>query len=707
MKSEKLLTAFTDINGAYIDSAREALGYGGESGGKRKINGKKVFGVFLVAAVVAALLTVTAYAKGWFGLGGLKTGESAYGDILSVQGLADSLEAKGASEWLEYRNANPAGETDEETAKKDIETLGSYGVSSQADLDKLNEICEKYSLAYRGKFSVPEGEQAYYESAKIGRLTKEFGGSYNVFWSGYVYACGTFQFEGSVYSDTRDYGISYQLRCTKKGTLDDVIINVEDVNAFTEWDYTTSDGTALHLANSESDSYYGRASLALLETDDAFIVLTFSHDAETQGLNGAPGKSVSFNISDAELESLVECFDWLALSGTGRGMGEDFVSYEPPAADSAANVSGDVDWDSLKSGNGYALKLCYEQQIAPYIDDFQLIDCSVIEDSFSCYGWLEFSGEPKEKLDWAYTRSIDGKKIYCRSVNAYTSYGNEDTWSLQPAFDMRSCPFLSEYENIGTEEEPDYIYLGHELNELSSASLYLQQTGKTYTVSDSEALETLSAMLKYTEVSGGSGAEIMSPLYLDFADGTSAVLYVADSGANRVRMYDGPHVYSLGMTVFEIFDIPLEAEGYSENNGVVTTRFEPYDEAFDGAVEIDYEKDGLCTECRIEDPRLGGFRRVRYEYDEGGRLARSVTYDLDDSVSAVASYTYDEGGRLIEKLDEVESRNMWTKTEYSYDGQGRLTEKRGSDSEAPDSYTVYTYTYDDDGNCREISPFAW
>ena len=697
MKAIELLEAISQVGDEFVDEITADIG----RDRKKKSGGyKRTLRTILIAAAIAALLGAVAYAAGWFGLGGLKIGRSEYGaDILSLQGLASSPEAKGAAEWLEYYEAHRYDSYDLEEARAFYEKYGLLGCNTPAAAAKAEEICGKYGLGYLGKLSVPDGEKAFYEAAGTGRLAVSRGSYVNSFYSGYVYPQGTFKFEGMISPPDKDYGYLYSFHRAMKGTLDDVTIHT-DANAYAEWEYTAQSGTVLHLASSD------KSSLIMLDSEDAFVVVSFMHEGYADHLgddiiDGVGDEWLSFTVSREELESAAECFDYAALEDAARGMSGEFkapdYSYDGPSAADTVELEEAVDLSAVLENDLYFIKLAYRDSIAPHIAGFRLIDYSL-----NAYkrGWIEFTGTPREALDWSHT-VINGQNVYCRSLNL--SSAGEGQWEIKNAFDMLPYDFLSDFENLGTDAEPDRVYVGHELTGLVSASLYVQQTGRTYTVNSPEGIERVKAMLRYNdELVGASDCEAWNPLYLSFDDGRNRVAYTQGDGSNGVQIFGGSRPYSLGMSIFELFGVPLEATGYSTADGITTTHIDFQPASSLKWLEYDYESGGQATARRICDRMISGevVRSSKYEYDDAGNLITVRWYDENGKLTNTIDYEYDAEGRLQKR--STTSEMLWTVAEYIYDSQGRLTLERYSDKEHPDgndNASVY-YSYDSAGHCR-------
>ena len=710
MNSEKLLAAMSGIDSRYITEAQDALGY--RTGDKKRASHKTLWRTLLIAAVISALFTAAAAASGWFGISSLKIGthRDTGRTVISIQGFAGSPENMAISELLEYCDAHPYSYKDSDLSEEEqlemYRQYGGYSVHNREGYEKVDEICEKYGLRTLGEMSVPAGEKAFYEAAGTGRLTREKDSWESRYASSYIYEEGTFDMEGYVSSEELPCDVGFDLRRASKGTLGYVVGIVGDVNGFTEWDYKTSSGVTLHLANSESDDRSRRSSLILLDSDTAFYVMSFMHDGYADYLgdgiiDGIGDAYIEFNITAKQLEGLAESFDWAALTDPKRGMDSSFEPRESLAdtvspADSLV-LSSEPDFGSrVTEEDLYYIKLAYKESIEPYISDFKLIDYTLIASSSVKDGWVQFSGAPKTKLDWECVSAGD-TNIYCRSLNM--SSDDTGTWTMGTAYDALPYKMMIDYQNIGTAENPDYVRVWYDMNELTSASLYVRQLGKSYSL-PADKLPTLSLMLRDDGTPGaGLDCDSFNPLYLTFADGRTVSIYTADNGSNGYTTGMGGYSsYGLGMSIFELFGVPLEAEGYSEHDGIVTTHGENISLGMVTWAEYDYAPGGFALERRVNDGR--DTRWSNYKYDEAGHLLRDTWHDPNGSVSNTITYTYDDSGKLLEEYT-VNDR-FWTRSEYIYDGLGRLILIKAYDDEHPEgNERAYTYyNYDSEGYCR-------
>jgi hypothetical protein len=258
MNSKKLRDAFSYIDESYLDlvesekSRRKPVWY---------------YGGVAAACLVASLLVFTTgvLAADWFGLrslilqkpdvdidlsdaktaGQYSAALSKDHDIISLSGYTDSAEAQALAEWnLFLATYDPDGTILKENDKNPDYMGSMYFVYSQEMQDKLDEITAKYGLKQHTDMEL------LYDS----ELASCVGGK---FWtdccdvgSAYIYENGTFQYDGTCFSDSTygDDGLGYQFRRSVKGTFEEVDLNIGVASDYEEWQYDTSSNESVLLA---------------------------------------------------------------------------------------------------------------------------------------------------------------------------------------------------------------------------------------------------------------------------------------------------------------------------------------------------------------------------------------------------------------------------------------------------------------------------
>ena len=710
LNEEMLLLALNDTEDALLERTRKALGYKLR---ERKRGAGKIVRIVLIAAVLSALLIGAAYAAGLVGLGNMRAGSLFGMKMLSMEGLSDSPEGQALSEWLSYYDVHRNDPFDAQEAIDLMDDYGPYGVTTREMADEIDALCGKYGLNRLGALSTPPDERSFYKAAGVGKLTHGNEAFENDYGGGYVYTSGSFQFDGTLFStgtlavtgeDTGDSSpeggakvvIPYQFRRAMKGVLGYVTMNAGDPNDYTEWQHTTPDGQTLTV----SDSAHG--AFLILDRPDSFVVVSVAKsgwaDSFNDGrLDGLGDKFVSFALSHEDLKDIADSFNWAALDDPALGMDGEFT-YHQYSAESAVDrlTNPDIDLSMIPESQANlkpTISAVYEQQIAPYILDFHLVDYS-IEWGRAEIGWISFTGTPVKPINWRTVPSDKGA-VYCRSV-CVTRDENGLPLALD-SFDMMPIPKKDMTKNIGTEESPDWIWLKNEAKVLASASLYVQQDGKTYTISDPAALEDLTLMLRDSDIDSFDEEDFrFNPLYFTYTDGSRDLVFTAASGANAFWQFGMWQAYQYGRTIFDLFGVPLEAKGYTNHDGTLTAHVDSADQRMLKWIEMDYTENGDLIERRIMSDQL---RQMKYEYDGNHNCVRETWWDGGVMSNEIVS-SYSDDGRILHS--ETHTGNMWSVVEYEYDELGRLTAEIHRDNDDAPGFTggnIY-YSYDADGLCR-------
>ena len=693
LKEEMLLFALNDMDDTLLERTRRALGL--KLGRKKRKAGKRIR-IVLLAAVISALMIGAAWAAGLIGVGNMRAGQLFGVNMLSMEGLSDSAEGQALREWLSFYDEHREDPYDAEEAIALMDEYGPYGAVTQAMADEIDRICGEYKLTRLGKLSTPPDEKSFCQAAGVGKLTAGNEQFENDYTGGYVYSSGTFQYDGTLFPRDKTCSIPYQFRKAVKGVLGYVTINAGDPNDYIEWQYKTRDGQTLTI----SDSAHG--AFLLLDREDSFVVVSVAksgwEDYYNDGiLDGLGDKFVSFELSHEDLEAIADSFNWAALDEPDLGMDGPFTYHQYSETTAAEQLTNkDIDLSMLPESQEWlkpSISAVYEQQIAPYIRDFRLVDCC-IEKGRTDIGWISFTGTPVKALNWRTVPSDKGE-VYCRSV-CVTKDDNGLPLALD-CFDMLPIRKLDMSKNIGTEEKPDWIWVANEQKTIESAALFVQQTGETYTISDSVSLEMLSLMLKKNDtISFDAGDCRFNPLYLTYTDGSRALIFTAASGANAFWQYGQWQGYQYGRTIFDLFGVPLEAKGYSKHDGMLTAHMDSPDQSMLEWTEVDFAENGDPIERRVMSDRM---RPARYEYDGNHNRIRETWWDGDTMTNEIVS-SYSEDGRILHS--ETHTGNMWSIADYEYDAEKRLTAELHRDNDdAPGASggNIY-YSYDAEGNCR-------
>lgn len=308
-----LLNAMNGIHEKHVIMAGEFLGYIEEA--PQRHSYRKVWTVALVAAVLASLLTITAYALGWFGLGARvmpaeDTGPYAVkespqaGGWMASNGYADSPEVKASMEWQQvyWELCDEALENSSPDWPEDMgeyaQTAMIYGVFDQNMLDALLAIRDKYGLRLHTEFlSVGVANEYFYPVTGL----KPFllAGEAVVYWRcQYIFEDGSFKGEGSAQVNNKD--LDYSLERYISGAVDPYCLYMHNATVYEEWQFELEDHT-LDLALRPDEQY--SEGFIFYQTGDCFITIHF--------VVGQGGEI----IDRSDIEALAALFDYDALSG--------------------------------------------------------------------------------------------------------------------------------------------------------------------------------------------------------------------------------------------------------------------------------------------------------------------------------------------------------------------------------------------------------
>ena len=165
-------------------------------------------------------------------------------------------------------------------------------------IDKIDEICKKYHLQPLGKpWFFDRGEDVF-DAVGIESVFSEkaLPGLGSI--SGYCYADGTFDIEGTLELQGKwNELVSYSLRSVRKTSFDGVPRNIGDVDAYDQWNYTMADGTTVLLASRKE------VGLMIVDKQDSFVTVGIDVFANGGFLGNVPQER-------AFLEAVCEEFDF-------------------------------------------------------------------------------------------------------------------------------------------------------------------------------------------------------------------------------------------------------------------------------------------------------------------------------------------------------------------------------------------------------------
>ena len=265
-KSERIIKAIGNID----DQIVERVGFKRTNAGaaNSRPRRRKVGTIFLVAAVLTALFTVTAYAMGWFGLSARvspseaplslqgETSTESDGGYLSFNGYADTPEGKANAEWESFRLSYRSPLSPEESrawddAHKDDPAAVIYGAVDDATKSKLHEIAEKYNLELHSTVVTPGTAETFFQITGL----SPFLNNSSSFSAYYVYEDGSFSAEAELLDSW------LRLHRAATGVLYPASAFITDMGSYDEWQVTTPEGIVVNVAQEkvpdEKENYQG------------------------------------------------------------------------------------------------------------------------------------------------------------------------------------------------------------------------------------------------------------------------------------------------------------------------------------------------------------------------------------------------------------------------------------------------------------------
>ena len=263
-----LLRAMIGIHQEQLIAAQDFLGYMDDTSPQRSY--QKIIGIALIAAAIASLLTVTAYALGWFGLRErsfetepvqlpqMTARKPERDHWISLNGYKESPEYKANAEWGRFywdymQNTEidyNSGFLDDKSADY-IETCHYYGCADQVMADKLFEIAESYGLGLHTRMVTPVRLADFYRTAGTGEFLTEgcTGG-------GYIYEDGSFKMEGDIVDPAVSSGVpvgGFTFHRNMAGTVLPLFSGSSDPEDYSEWEYTNVHGDVVLISFNEDN----------------------------------------------------------------------------------------------------------------------------------------------------------------------------------------------------------------------------------------------------------------------------------------------------------------------------------------------------------------------------------------------------------------------------------------------------------------------
>ena len=317
MKSMDLLETIGSIRDKYILEAHSQT-----AAPKKRMPSKRLF---LIAAIIAMMLLLVGCVAYILGLKDMYVGEYTHdagfagtqnSDMISLQGYAGSPEYLAAKEWNEYllsydEDKSIIGEISNNPTNLDSKYT-EYQVYTQEMCDKLEEISQKYDLKLHSVLNTVDQAELDYRVG--GEFTSD---NLSRGWA-YIYEDGTFQFDGDVYLNNTQ--VLFQLRRSVKGTLDEVVLTIGNIENYQESQYQTASGEPVMLAVSPTKG------LIIADFEECFI---------TVNVLGSYG----VDITEEHLKYIADSIDYSVLKNviTPDMRGDSIDTTNKPAEESYAD----------------------------------------------------------------------------------------------------------------------------------------------------------------------------------------------------------------------------------------------------------------------------------------------------------------------------------------------------------------------------------
>ena len=324
----------------------------------------------LIAIIAAAVLCLAGFAYAVIKLQELSLGEYTYtqpdrlnpsetvhvtSEFISMQGLKDSAEYRATKEWNDFLNSY-------DTDGKILSKVGNnptgfeglnlfYQVYTQEMYDKLVEIADKYGLRLHTEMNAVDQEELDY------RVGGSFmGDELSRGWA-YIYEDGTFQFDGEALLGEKV--VYMQFRRSVKGTLEEPILNIGNVEEYQEVPYETSSGESVLLELGTDHS------LIYADFEECFVLMNVLAGTEDSFLDGAKG-----SITMDDLKKMADGIDFTILKNVitpdMRGDSVVMQEQEPTIENQDQNMGAESEGNGEIAEIGIDLSNMGPEQIQAY-----------------------------------------------------------------------------------------------------------------------------------------------------------------------------------------------------------------------------------------------------------------------------------------------------------------------------------------------------
>ena len=232
--------------------------------------------------------------------------ETAQQESSAFLKFTDSSEYQACAEWWDFCAGYDTDsaileqiEEEELDAENEYEAYGCYTPEME---QKVDEICEKYSLSKLSRFQIVDDYNELCNKAEVGDFC--IRASENVkqtILSSYLYD-GAFLMEGNaILAGSSMYEASYQFARVKKGYFTSAYLDFGDISQCSVREYTTKKGENVLFVNITNEER-GTHTYIIAEREKSFIVINVLGDM-----------SDITDVNDEGVELLSEAFDFAAI----------------------------------------------------------------------------------------------------------------------------------------------------------------------------------------------------------------------------------------------------------------------------------------------------------------------------------------------------------------------------------------------------------
>lgn len=316
MNGKDLLSGMNYVNSKYIEEAETAV-----FEEHRRLSLKRPL---LIAAIVAMMLLLVGCAVVYaLRLQDMSIGQETYTqsfddqgkaiepiektrDILTLYGHSGDAIQLALTEWYEFlATYDPDGELmDDNPDHPEIPNQYeyTYGCYTQDMVNKVNEIAEKHNLKLLEEWIPFQQYQSdiFLEESGIGSFLLPDCGAEVTHLAGMYYPPYNFDMDFELSTDKLEGKLWVTALYARKDYFPKNIPGGMDLSLYEQWDYTSSDGTALLLALSSKGQGF-----IIAEPDNAMLI--YSIDGN---FSGSAYPTANEIMTKAQLESVASLFDY-------------------------------------------------------------------------------------------------------------------------------------------------------------------------------------------------------------------------------------------------------------------------------------------------------------------------------------------------------------------------------------------------------------